>query len=70
MPPAMVTAIIRNGITGQQRPLSYYIDALKIARVQLKALREEAVTLTGKQHLKRLLLTGIPGLAPEQKDLF
>jgi hypothetical protein len=47
-----------------------YIDALKIARVQLKALREEAVTLTGKQYLKRLLLTGIPGLAPEQKDLF
>jgi hypothetical protein len=47
-----------------------YIDALKMASVKLKALREEAISLTGKQFLKRLLLIGIPGLTPEQKNLF
>lgn len=47
-----------------------YIDALKSAQVKIKALREEAITLTGKQYLKRLLLTGILGISPEQKKLF
>lgn len=47
-----------------------YIDALKSARVKIKALREEAISLTGKQFLKRLLLTGIPGIGPEQRNLF
>jgi hypothetical protein len=47
-----------------------YIDALKSAKIKIKALREEAVSLTGKQYLRRLLLTGIPGLGPEQRDIF
>jgi hypothetical protein len=47
-----------------------YIDALKVDQVKVKALREEALTLTGKKFLKRLLLTGMPGTAPEQGKLF
>lgn len=56
-------------IVGNQS-IGPYIDALKTVQVKIKALREEAVSLTGKQYLKRLLLTGIPGLTPEQQNLF
>lgn len=47
-----------------------YIDALKINQAKVNALREEALSLTGKQYLKRLLLTGLPGTIPQQRKLF
>ena len=56
-------------IIGDQ-PIGPYIDALKIDQIKIRALREEALSLTGKKYLKRLLLTGLPGLTPEQGKLF
>jgi hypothetical protein len=47
-----------------------YIDALKIDQIKIKVLREEALSLTGKKYLKRLLLTGLPGISAEQGKLF
>ncbi len=56
-------------IIGDQA-IGAYIDALKADQVKINALREMAVSLTGKPFLKRVLLVGFPGNKPNQTKLF
>jgi len=56
-------------IIGDQS-IGHYIDALKADQVKVNALREEAVSLTGKPYLKRVLLVGFPDNKPDQRKLF
>ena len=65
----METRDISFQIIGDQA-IGPYINALKANQIKIRALREEALCLTGKQYLKRVLLTGLPGITPEQGKLF
>jgi len=57
-------------IIGEQA-IAHYIDALKADQVKVNVLREEAVSLTGKPYLKRLLLVGFSNnRSTDQKKLF
>lgn len=55
-------------IIGEQA-LGPYIDALKADQIKVNILREMATSITGKQYLKRILLTGLPDINSDQKNL-
>lgn len=56
-------------VIGDQ-PIGQYVDALKLDRVRVNALREDAESLTGKPYLKRVLLVGLSDSKYGQEKLF